>query len=371
MLLHKSVEHDSRVRREARALAADGHDVTVLHLPRTPGELDGPLDGYRVLSVTPPAWVRRRLPFALYRLVFLAAFVSAARRLRPDAVHAHDAAMLAPGLIAAWLTRAALVYDSHEYAAGVPYRERAWAWLVSTLERLAVRRCAAIVTVSDGIADRLHDRHRLPRRPAVVRNMPDIAPHATDSPAIGLRERLGVGDAPLILHLGAAADGRGCPTLLRALARLPGAQLAFLGASEASQARRIDELSREAGVTERVHVLPPVPAALVVAHAREADVGVSLLEDTCENHRLALPNKVFEYLAAGLPVVASDLPELRRALGGRDGVQLCDPASPASVAAAIELALAGPRPAPEAAPSWPGEARVLRSLYGDLAGVAA
>ena len=53
-----------------------------------------------------------------------------------------------------------------------------------------------------------------------------------------------------------------------------------------------------------------MPLDRLLEHTADADVGVSLLQDTCENHRLALPNKVFEYVAAGVPVVVSDLPEL-------------------------------------------------------------
>ena len=66
---------------------------------------------------------------------------------------------------------------------------------------------------------------------------------------------------------------------------------------------------------------------------------MTLLEDTCENHRLALPNKAFEYIAAGLPVVASDLPELRRLVDQFGIGWTADPADPASIAAALRSAL--------------------------------
>src|SRR5271157_2464371 len=138
MLLHKSVEFDSRVRREASALARAGHDVTVLELAAVPA--GARLDGFARESVQPPPWMRRRLPFHLYRLAFLAGFVQGLRRLRPDVVHAHDAAMLLPGITGARLTGARLVYDSHELATSVPYRERAWAWFVGAIERFAVPR---------------------------------------------------------------------------------------------------------------------------------------------------------------------------------------------------------------------------------------
>ncbi len=77
---------------------------------------------------------------------------------------------------ARWLTGARLVYDSHELATSVPYRERAWAWFVSFIERLVVPRCAAVITVSDGIAERLRSRYGLRETPAVVRNVSALAP---------------------------------------------------------------------------------------------------------------------------------------------------------------------------------------------------
>ena len=137
MLLHKSLEFDSRVRREASALAQAGHDVVVLELsPVPPG--DECLDGVRRRSVLPSPWVTRGLPFHLHRAAAVFQFIQATLRLRPDVIHAHDAAMLLPGLVGARLTGAHLLYDSHELATSVPYRERTWAWSVSAVERMVV-----------------------------------------------------------------------------------------------------------------------------------------------------------------------------------------------------------------------------------------
>jgi hypothetical protein len=90
MLLHKSVVHDSRVRREASALARRGYAVTVLELDDAAA---GTLDGFRRAAVRAPRWSRRRrVPPQVRRAAAAAGFVRALARLRPDVVHAHDAA---------------------------------------------------------------------------------------------------------------------------------------------------------------------------------------------------------------------------------------------------------------------------------------
>ncbi|HEY8810767.1 MAG TPA: glycosyltransferase, partial [Solirubrobacterales bacterium] len=187
-------------------------------------------------------------------------------------------------------------------------------------------------------AARLSERYRLRRPPAVIRNLPDLPPPGA-APAPDLRRALGIGDAPLVLHQGAVAAGRGCEVLLRVLDLLPEAHLLFLGA-EGPHATRLRKIAGESGAGDRSHFLGPVPPEALLSHTAQADVGVSLLADSCENHRLALPNKLFEYVAAGLPVVVSDLPEASRLVRAH-GIGWCaDGADPESVAAALCTALA-------------------------------
>ncbi len=373
MLLHKSVEHDARVRREAKALADAGHQVVVVHLPPSDeGPGSASLEPYELRVATPPPAVQR-LPGPLRRAVAVARMARLARRERPDAVHAHDAAMLAPGWYAARRARALLVYDSHELATGVAYHARFWAWLVSRIERSIVPRCDSVITVSEGIAREIQRRYGLERAPVVVRNVPDLPPPDPGAPP--LRASLGIdGSAPLVLHHGALAVDRGCEGLLRAMQLLPSAHLLWLGA-EGSYAAGIQRLGEDLGLADRVHFRPPVPLAELLGHSAQADVGVTLLEGVSENHRLALPNKVFEYVAADIPVVASDLPELAGLVREHGIGWTVDPADPASVAEGIRSALAA-RSDPELAErlaraaevlSWSRERERLINLYAELA----
>lgn len=371
MLLHKSVVFDSRVRREARTLAGAGHDVRVLEL--APVAEGASLDGFRRISVLPSAALRRRLPFHLYRVAFLLEFVRGIVRVRPDVVHAHDAAMLLPGAFGAWSTGAALVYDSHELATSVPYRERSWARFVGAVERLVVPRCAAVITVSDGIAARLRERYRLPVLPTVLRNVSALTPGGQG----GLRAALGIDAVPaLVLHQGAPAPDRGCEVLVEAVARMPGVHLAFLGDPEPGYGERLNEFIARLGVGDRVRMLPSVPLEGLLAQTAEADVGVTLLQDTCANHRLALPNKLFEYIAAGVPVVTSALPEAERIVQSYGIGWAARPDDPASVTEKLALALSHRGDADLAQRlaharrelAWEREQERLLDLYRRLAG---
>ena len=370
MLLHKDVSHDTRVRREAGALVEAGHEVTVVHLPPPGAETNG------VPFALTPATLGRgrdRLPHAARLGAEATRLALRAAGSRPDAIHAHDAAMLLPGMFAARRSGARLIYDSHELATGVPYRRGAWPAVVAAAERIGAPRADATITVSEGIAARLQQRYRLRRPPAVVRNLPDLPPPgAVRTP--DLRGELGIGDAPLVLHQGAVAPGRGCEVLLEAVGRLPEAHLLFLGA-EGPHAARLGSLAAARGLAGRTHLLGPVPPGALLSHTAQADVGVSLLQDTCENHRLALPNKLFEYVAAGLPVVVSDLPEAARLVRQRGIGRCAVPDDPRSVAAALRDTLSGQddpamrkRLASAAIElSWGREKRQLLEVYDAIA----
>lgn len=257
------------------------------------------------------------------------------RELRAiDAVvyHASDLYVLRAVAGAAARNAARHTYDARELYAhvsattGRPFVRRFW----RAFEAGPARSASIVWTVSDAIADHLSDMHRIPR-PTVLLNAPAAGPVAPDPL---LRTVTGLApDVPLFVHLGQMRKGRGGETLVRAFARVPEAGLVFLGYGEAR--KDLEHLVDSIGAGDRVFFVDPVLPERIRSVISSASVGITLLEDTCLNHRYALPNKLFDYLAAGLPVLASRLPEVDRIVSGQDVGLTVDPTDIPMVAEAV------------------------------------
>lgn len=344
MLVRNRFTNDTRVEQEARTLTGAGYAVTVV-ADAGPGLPERETrDGFGVVRVARGGPAVPGLRFVVHELRL-------ARRLaalRPDVLHAHDSNALVPVALAARRTRVPFVYDAHDLWLGRPRRERsrlyfalgnAWYALV---ERLLVPRAAAVLTVSEPIARHLERRYRVPEV-TLVPNYP--APElATAAPSRSLREIPG-GQAldphrPVVLYLGGLMGGRGLEELVTAMVEVPEGQLVLVGDGVLGEPLR--RRAHDLGIGDRVHLLDPVPPGDVVSVAASADVGVSPIVPSCLNYRYSLPNKLFQYLAAGLPVVASDFPQVRDVVAGADAGLLVDTSRPSAIAAAIRELLADP-----------------------------
>ncbi len=262
---------------------------------------------------------------------------------RFDVVHCHDLGTLEAGCRAARLHEGApsrVVYDSHEY-----YVEQNTSWTAAERrlwqlhEARWIRRADAVITVSGSIADALRSRYRLARTPSVVHNAPP--PPSADVAMSDVRTDAGVGDVPLAVYVGGVKPGRGVEHLVPALPLAERWHLAIIGAGHTSSGhlKTILDAAAEAGVADRVHALDAVPASTLPTYLRTATLGVHPMEPICLNHEYALPNKLFDYVFAGLPVAVSDLTEMRGFVEEYEVGVTFDPYSPASVADAMDAVL--------------------------------
>jgi glycosyltransferase involved in cell wall biosynthesis len=163
-----------------------------------------------------------------------------------------------------------------------------------------------VITVSPPISTELQRIYALPRPPAVVLNAPVVDPAEGSRPS--LRQVVGLPDStPLVVYSGMMTTARGVHTAIEAMRSLPGVHLALVCVphTETWSVRKLRPLATQAGLDARVHFLDPVRPGEVVDFLRSADLGL-LPFLHFPSHEMALANKMFEYVNAGLPVVVSD-----------------------------------------------------------------
>jgi glycosyltransferase involved in cell wall biosynthesis len=215
--------------------------------------------------------------------------------------------------------------------------------------------------------------------PAIVMNCSyRRPPRAPDAPRL-LHEGLGLPPTDqVVLYHGGLAPERGIEQLIAALPELPvDVHLVLLGYGPLQA-----ELAKEAADPRhggRLHLLPAVPPEDLLDWVGSADVVTMPIQPSTLNHRLTTPNKLFEAMAAGAPVVASDLPGMAPIVRETGCGVLCDPTDVASIAAAIRTILDAP-PAERQAYrdralaaaqdpySWESQVEVLLAEYGRLTG---
>jgi glycosyltransferase involved in cell wall biosynthesis len=416
MFVLNDMRLDSRVRREAGTLAANGYDVTVYAVmsDATSHLQWEEVDGYTIVRVpmlmrpatealaTSDAGHRGR---RIGRAALVSAFVATrpllggalhfaanwqlrwrpwARRVMAqvmpaDVWHAHDFNTLGLAVACAERFGGRLVYDSHEVfteagaTSALPGGVRA---VLRRMQRGWASRADAVITVNGSVAEVLREQLGVPHV-GVIHNFAN-PPAGGASP---LRERIGVrADADVILYHGSVTTGRGIETLIASFddRRLDGAHLVIMGYGPLRP--RIQALAGASEASDRIHFLPPVPPSEVTTWVAGADVAVMPIEPTTLNHRLSSPNKLFEAIAAGVPVVGPDFAEFRRvvyASGWGPLGRLHVHHSPTAIATAMHELLV--QPAPERAAlrarcraaadgrwNWEAEARRLLNTYAAL-----
>ena len=254
-------------------------------------------------------------------------------------------------------------------------KQRVAKWNYARLERALIGKADAAITVGPAVAAELAARYGV-RPPEVVLNTPNYRDLSAGSDY--LRRRLGLAaDRRIVLFQGAVLPNRGLPELVQSLDQLPPAYhlvcLGFnLGVDQEVVRREIARL----GLQERVHLLDALPAPAFLEATASADVGIFLVPGHNKNEQFALPNKVFEYMMAGLPFVATDWPEVAEVVRRTGAGVTIDRIAPDAIAGAVAAVMADPahyqamrRAALEAARSeynWEHQAGRLLSVYRDL-----
>lgn len=321
----------SRALRQVRALAAEGARLVVIgdRPARDPGAIP---DGVEVRHIEVTASSGPAYFWAAHR-----AMRKALRDAPARVVLASDLHVLPAAAETARASRAHLAYDAREYYPGLDAAGRPWVrWVWGAIEHRFVSRANVVLTVNGAIADAMRERYGI-ARPVVVRNVSDAPPEGL-APTGDLRARLGTDSGrPVVLYQGLFREGRGLFALADAMREITEATLVCIGEGPLE-----GELRERVG-TQSLHVLAFTPPEELRRLTPDADLGAIVARPLTESLRMGLPNKLFEYAAAGVPTLAGSGIEPLAALIRQFGAgQAVDPDDPAALVTAIRALLFDP-----------------------------
>ncbi len=291
---------DQRVHRTCLTLTELGYSVTLIgrKLAHSPA-----------LDPRPYSTRRMRMLFTsgpLFYLFFNMRLFFILLLSKTNLIFANDLDTLAACRLASTWKNIPLIYDSHEIFCEVPelvnrkFKQSVWRWL----EKRIFPKLKHIITVNASIAD--HFTRLYGVKIEVVRNIPAfVRPDRIKS-----RQELGLPiDKFIIIVQGSGINiHRGTEELLLAIRSVPDAVLLIVGSGDVLS--ELKRMSVEHGLKEKVIFIPRKPFMEMIHYTLNADLGATLDKDTNINYRFSLPNKLFDYLHCGIPVLASDLVEV-------------------------------------------------------------
>lgn len=227
---------------------------------------------------------------------------------KADMLVSNDLDTLLPNYLIRCLKKVPLVYDSHEYFTEVPelvnrkHIQAIWKFI----ERKIFPKLTDVITVNDSIADLFESDYG--NRPHVVRNIPRKTEFITKVS----RESLGLPNDKFILILQGSGINvqRGAEELVEAMEFVDNAVLLFIGGGDVIDV--LKEIAKRPELVGKIIFQPRVPYQQLMQYTAAADLGLTLDKSTNLNYKFSLPNKLFDYIQAGIPVLSSPLPEIEK-----------------------------------------------------------
>ncbi|MEZ5922810.1 MAG: glycosyltransferase family 4 protein [Hyphomicrobiaceae bacterium] len=239
-------------------------------------------------------------------------YQNAVEAFQPDIIHCHDADCIASAAQLSSALGCPFIYDVHELCAhrwdrsDPEFRDS-----ITAIESQHIHDAGGIVTVSEELADEL--RASYGRQALVIYNSPRFDSNARFDR--DLRSDLKLGEEiPLAVYTGVLAVTRGLERFIKAMQSETKVHFAMVGKQTPELIEHFTELSKDLGVADRVHFVAAVPFDAVSTYISTASFGVIPAVARTRNQKVGLPNKLFEMMFAGLPVLVGDIPQRRRVL---------------------------------------------------------
>ena len=299
--------NDSRVLKEGISLQNEGYDVTIIALHK-----EG-LEEFEEVQNIPVHRVKlRSMNWSKNIVASLAKYIEWSYHIikkyrKYDVMHCHDLNALHIGVISKLFNKKLkVIYDAHEYETEVNYLVGFKQKLSKITERVLIKYADAVITVSDAIADEYVRLYEIDK-PSLVLNTP---PYKEVEKKDIFRETFHIDkNKTIFLYQGNLSKGRGVEVVLETFKNLKDSSsvVVFMGYGELENV--IKEHQEQ---YPNIYFHNAVTPDILLDYTSSADFGISMIEDICLSYRYCLPNKMFEYIMAGVPVIVSHLPEMKK-----------------------------------------------------------
>lgn len=220
-------------------------------------------------------------------------------------INIHAIALLPFGVFLKYLFKSKLVYDTHELETETNGSKGLRKKLAKFMEKSLIKKCDIVFVVSGNIADWYENEYKI-KRPVVVKNAPRLIDIKKTN---HFRENLGIkDDSIIVLYQGGLSYGRGVDLLLETFKKRDDDKVVIVFMGYGQLEEDIKTASKE---KKNIFFHLAVAPEVVLDYTSSADIGISFIENTCLSYYYCLPNKLFEYAMAGLPVIVSNMKEMR------------------------------------------------------------
>lgn len=255
---------------------------------------------------------------------------------RADLLFANDLDTLLPNYLISRIKKIPIIYDSHEYFTETPelvnrkFVQGVW----KKLEASLLPRIKTVITVNDSIARLFGEKYH--KEIHVVRNIP---PRRADASVPAPATLSLANDKPVVLLQGSGINiQRGAEELVEAMQYVQHGQLLIIGGGDVIG--QLKQMTRDLQLTDKITFMPAMPFEKLRSYTRQAAIGLSIDKDTNINYRYSLPNKLFDYIHASVPVLVSPLTEIKKIVDEWQVGETISSHEPRSIARHIDTMLA-------------------------------
>lgn len=253
--------------------------------------------------------LERKKPSIRFYFNFAKTLCAELKKGKADIYFAEDIYTLPFVAFYARMNKGKLFYNSRELYAflGGHAKKRYLSFLLKTIERIFIKKCDIVLTTGELDTQFIEKMYSL-SNVVTVRNIPA---YIQPGKPVDFRKELNLPEgAALLIYQGVLLKGRGIPKIFKAIARIPNTYLLIMGDGE--QKKNFQNLAAELGIKERVIFYGMVNHEDLINYSAGADAGLALIENISMSYYYALPNKLFEYIMAGVPVISCSLPQMKK-----------------------------------------------------------